>query len=80
MIRDRERLDTSLDEIAVAAARRRFRHAAREAGDVEGVARTTVPEGVWLGWKNFDDEDHPMLTVEQTMEQVRPRPSFVSYQ
>lgn len=32
------------------------------------------------GWKNFIDEDIPMLTPEQTMERVEPQPVFVSYQ
>ncbi len=31
------------------------------------------------GWKNFHDEDSPMLTPEQTM-QVEPQPDFISYQ
>jgi len=33
---------------------------------------------VW-GWKNFIDEDVPMLTPAQTY-QEQPIPSFVSYQ
>ena len=32
------------------------------------------------GWKNFYDEDAPMLTPEQTIAQVDPRPDLVSYQ
>ena len=32
------------------------------------------------GWKNFIDEDVPMLTPRQTMDQVHPTPVFVSYQ
>ncbi|MPV37540.1 hypothetical protein GB881_10915 [Georgenia subflava] len=38
-----------------------------------------APNVAWWGWKNFYDEDVPMLTPEQTM-QVEPRPAFVSYQ
>ena len=37
------------------------------------------PPGVVWGWKNFIDEDVPMLTPAQTY-QVQPIPSFVSYQ
>jgi hypothetical protein len=32
------------------------------------------------GWKNFYDEDQPMLTPEQTVTQVEPVPDLVSYQ
>lgn len=38
-----------------------------------------APRGVHWGWKNFIDEDHPMLTPKQTY-RVRPTPDFVSYQ
>ena len=38
-----------------------------------------APKGVRWGWKNFIDEDHPMLTPKQTY-QVTPAPDFVSYQ
>ncbi|MFD4421743.1 hypothetical protein ACFWN7_09595 [Agromyces sp. NPDC058484] len=37
-----------------------------------------APAVAW-GWKNFYDEDAPMLTPEQTM-QVQPPPDLVSYQ
>lgn len=79
MIRDRERLDTSIDEVQW------LLHAdgqgSQGAKQGTGAAlRRDLPEGVWLGWKNFEDEDVPMLSVEQTMERVDPRPSFVSYQ
>lgn len=37
------------------------------------------PDIQWWGWKNFYDEDTPMLTPEQTA-QVEPFPHFVSYQ
>jgi hypothetical protein len=32
-----------------------------------------------MGWKNFYDEDHPMLTPEQTMA-YEPKPVMISYQ
>lgn len=38
-----------------------------------------APKGVLWGWKNFIDEDHPMLTPKQTY-QIKPTPDFVSYQ
>jgi hypothetical protein len=37
------------------------------------------PDGVPLGWKNFHDEDHPMLTPEQTMAR-EPTPMMITYQ
>lgn len=39
-----------------------------------------APAGVAWGWKNFYDEDAPMLTPEQTMATVVPVPDFISYQ
>lgn len=38
------------------------------------------PVGVAAGWKNFIDEDAPMLTPQQTMSGVSPVPDFISYQ
>lgn len=79
MIPDRERLDTSLDEIQWLV------HADGQGrqGDKQSTwtrLKRDLPDGVWLGWKNFEDEDLPMLTPEQTMSQVSPTPWFVSYQ
>ncbi|UWD80358.1 hypothetical protein [Curtobacterium flaccumfaciens] len=39
-----------------------------------------APEGLHWGWKNFYDEDTPMLTPAQTMRDVQPTPSLVTYQ
>ena len=79
MVRDRERLDTSIDEVQWLV------HADGQGG--QGAKQATwsalrrhLPDGVWLGWKNFEDEDTPMLTPEQTMAQVHPTPYLVSYQ
>ncbi|UNX53650.1 hypothetical protein MF406_11690 [Georgenia sp. TF02-10] len=41
--------------------------------------RASAPSVQWWGWKNFYDEDVPMLNPAQTM-QVQPTPNFVSYQ
>jgi hypothetical protein len=38
-----------------------------------------APKGVPFGWKNFYDEDSPMLTPAQTMSR-KPTPSMISYQ
>jgi hypothetical protein len=32
-----------------------------------------------MGWKNFYDEDHPMVTPRQTMT-YQPTPVMISYQ
>ncbi|WP_392541878.1 hypothetical protein [Oryzobacter telluris] len=79
MIRGRERLDTSLDEVQWLV------HADGQGGqgakqETWSALRRGLPEGVWLGWKNFEDEDTPMLTPRQTLDQVHPTPQFVSYQ
>jgi hypothetical protein len=79
MIDGRERLDTSRDELAVMV------HADGQGaqGDKQATWRAlhqNPPAGLVWGWKNFYDEDAPMLTPEQTMAQVSPRPDLISYQ
>jgi hypothetical protein len=37
------------------------------------------PANMLFGWKNFYDEDHPMLSPEATM-QLSPKPVYTSYQ
>ncbi|MEO6200935.1 MAG: hypothetical protein ABIX44_07215, partial [Cryobacterium sp.] len=39
-----------------------------------------APAGIAWGWKNFYDEDKPMLTPGQTMSQVAPIPDLITYQ
>ncbi|WP_413450396.1 hypothetical protein AA0Y32_06970 [Georgenia phoenicis] len=49
----------------------------------QGTWRTLLQHGPdieWWGWKNFYDEDVPMLTPEQTISQVDPVPHFITYQ
>ena len=48
--------------------------------DTWRVLKQDLPKGAFLGWKNFIDEDQPMLTPEETMKQVDPTPEFISYQ
>ena len=79
MIPERDRLDTSHPEVALLV------HADGQGsqGDKQatwGVLHQGAPEGIAWGWKNFIDEDLPMLTPEQTYTQVDPVPEFVSYQ
>ncbi|RWZ52854.1 hypothetical protein ELQ90_02625 [Labedella phragmitis] len=39
-----------------------------------------APAGMAWGWKNFYDEDLPMLSPEQTLRDVAPEPDLVTYQ
>jgi len=75
----REGLDTSRDELAVMI------HAdgLGTQGDKQATWRAlheNAPGGLFWGWKNFYDEDAPMLTAEQTIAQVSPPPALVTYQ
>ncbi|MFC0581143.1 hypothetical protein [Micrococcoides hystricis] len=77
MLRDRDKIKLDRDEIAVLI------HADGQGSQGEKNAtwdnlHQDAPEVAW-GWKNFIDEDHPMLTPEQTVK-VKPIPHFVSYQ
>jgi hypothetical protein len=38
-----------------------------------------APAGVFFGWKDFYQKDHPMLSPEQTMART-PQPVMISYQ
>lgn len=79
MIIDRESVDTSLEEIQyLMHADGHGTHGQKL--ETWNVLRRGLSEDIRLGWKNFIDEDSPMMTVEQTMTMVEPRPDFVSYQ
>lgn len=79
MLPGREFVDTSRDELSVMV------HADGQGsqGDKQATwsrLHENAPEALTWGWKNFYDEDAPMLTPEQTMEQVQPAPDLVTYQ
>jgi hypothetical protein len=79
MLPGRERLDMSRDELAMTV------HVDGQGsqGDKQETwqaIRQGAPEGLAWGWKNFLDEDQPVLTPEQTIAQVDPRPQLVTYQ
>ncbi|WP_250448226.1 hypothetical protein, partial [Actinotalea sp. C106] len=79
MIRDRERLDTSREEVSVLIhADGQGSQPAKQ--DTWRALRAGAPEDVTWGWKNFIDEDTPTLTPTETFRDVRPTPRFVSYQ
>jgi hypothetical protein len=78
MIRDEHALDTAHDELALLI----HMDGQGTTGQKEAAWRAVVnarPDGVPLGWKNFYDEDHPMLTPEQTMAR-EPTPMMITYQ
>jgi hypothetical protein len=78
MIRDEPALDTSQDEVTVLI----HMDGQGSTGQKNSTWRAVVnarPHDLPLGWKNFYDEDHPMLTPEQTMSH-EPAPMMISYQ
>ncbi|AUI53514.1 hypothetical protein AC20117_16565 [Arthrobacter crystallopoietes] len=79
MISNREQLETGHDELAVVI------HADGHGGPGQKLEtwralRQDLPDDVWMGWKNFYDEDTPMFSPERTYDDVKPAPWFVSYQ
>ena len=77
MIVGRERLNTAHDELAVLVHADGFGTQGMKR-DTWNTLRANSPNVYW-GWKNFIDEDRPMLDPAQTM-QVSPDIVFVSYQ
>jgi hypothetical protein len=78
MIGDRPSLDLSRPELAVLI------HADGQGSQPAkqstwAALHRDAPAGLHWGWKNFYDEDVPMLTPEQTMA-VSPAPDLITYQ
>lgn len=78
MIRDRVQLDTSFTELSYMVQ--------MDGQGAQPVKQETwrtllqnAPQNVYFGWKNFLDEDKPVLTPAETM-QISPHPWYVSYQ
>lgn len=78
MIDGRELVDTSRPEVAVLIHADGQGSQGAKAGTWAAL-HEGAPAGVWWGWKNFIDEDVPMLGPAATY-QVQPTPDFVSYQ
>lgn len=79
MIPDVDQVDQSRDEVEVLI------HVDGQGAqpDKQATWRTLqhyAPSVKNWGWKNFYDEDTPMLSAEETMAQVDPPPDFISYQ
>jgi len=78
MILDREDVNTSRPQVPILIhADGQGSQSAKQ--DTWDNVRQDAPEAARWGWKNFIDEDTPMLTPEETYE-VEPLPEFVSYQ
>lgn len=79
MIRDRDRVRTDHPELATIIHVDGQGSPAAKFGTWD-VIRRGAPDGVEWGWKNFVDEDEPMLDVAQTWRRVRPHPRLITYQ
>lgn len=79
MIRDRETVRTDHPELATVIHVDGQGAPGAKFG-TWGTIRRDAPAGVGWGWKNFLDEDEPMLTVAQTWARVRPHPHLITYQ
>ncbi|MBP2409185.1 hypothetical protein [Brachybacterium fresconis] len=78
MITDRQDIDTSRPELAITV--HADGHGTPDSKlETWNALRHDLPDGIFMAWKNFYDEDTPTFTPEQTYE-VEPRPWFVSYQ
>lgn len=78
MIRDEQALDPGGDEVSVVI----HMDGQGTTGQKNATWRAVTgarPDGMPLGWKNFHDEDHPMLSPEQTMA-YEPKPVVITYQ
>jgi len=78
MLRDIDQLDQSRSELAILVhADGRGSQGAKQA--TWATLLNNAPHIEYWGWKNFYDEDIPMLDPVGTIE-VEPQPHFVSYQ
>ncbi|MCU1403848.1 MAG: hypothetical protein JWQ43_151 [Glaciihabitans sp.] len=79
MLQDRTAINTGHPELAMAI------HADGQGSQPDKQAtwralHQDAPANIAWGWKNFYDEDTPMLTPEQTMGDVSPLPDLITYQ
>ncbi len=79
MITDRANIDTSHQQLELVL------HVDGQGAQPDKQAtwralHTDAPAALWWGWKNFYDEDRPMLTPEQTLSEVSPQPQLITYQ
>ncbi len=79
MIRNRSALDTSNPEIAMVIQMDGLGSQPAKQSTWRAL-RSGAPKAIKFGWKNFIDEDRPMLSPKATMKKVKPQPRWVSYQ
>ncbi|MGB7982241.1 MAG: hypothetical protein WCF36_15785 [Candidatus Nanopelagicales bacterium] len=79
MIGNRSALDTSHPEIAMAIQMDGLGSQPAKQATWRAL-RAGAPRAIKFGWKNFIDEDRPMLNPRATMKNVDPQPRWVSYQ
>lgn len=79
MIKGRSQLDTNHAELATVIHVDGSGAQGAKQGTWDVLRQNAPPVAGW-GWKNFIDEDEPMLTVPQTWRSVRPKPDLITYQ
>ncbi|MBN9102014.1 MULTISPECIES: hypothetical protein [unclassified Pseudonocardia] len=79
MIKDRARLDTSRDELAVVIHSDGFGTPSEKTATWNAL-HGAAPANIRWSWKNFIDEDKPTFTPAQTVPIPPTPPVFVSYQ
>jgi hypothetical protein len=79
MVKGRERLDTSRDELAVVLHADGF-GTSETKFETWHVLRQDSPPNIRWGWKNFYDEDSPTFTPAQTTQVGPEAPVVVTYQ
>ncbi|RBY93530.1 hypothetical protein DQ237_17185 [Blastococcus sp. TF02-8] len=79
MVTGRERLDLTRDELAVMVHADGQGATGAKLGTWAALRAGAQPELAW-GWKNFIDEDEPMLSPAETIARVSPTPQLISYQ
>ena len=78
MITNRSSLDTSHDELAMVIQMDGLGSQPAKRSTWRAL-RSNAPDGIVFGWKNFIDEDRPMLGPKATMA-IKPEPRWVSFQ
>ena len=78
MITNRSSLDTSRDELAMVIQMDGLGSQPAKRSTWRALRRN-APDGIAFGWKNFIDEDRPMLGPKATMA-IKPEPRWVSFQ
>lgn len=78
MITQRSTLDTSHPEIAMVVQMDGLGSQPAKQATWRAIRRG-APKGIEFGWKNFIDEDRPMIGPRATM-RVKPQPRWVSFQ